>query len=363
MSDLPIAIITTRLPPAMCGVGAHSALLRKSWPMTSTSVEFLVVDGAAEARLVCEGDRVTQFDGDAARLALALERLGETDLILHYAARAYQRWGCPVWLPGVLSGWKRKSRTGRLLVFVHEVPGEARFTSRHFWLGKVDAWILRRLASIADIVVTNTEAHRRKLEGISGRNDIHLVPVGSNIELVSSASATRARREFVLFGLPFGRWQTLRLFDPHIRHWQATGQFAKLHIIGPDGDEFSREADRLINSWSDASAVVRHGVLPATEVSRLLQSAQFALTNVTRETWSKSGAFMACAVHGCVPVISGRPPAEAPLSYALAAGEVEAISDAELTRRAHALRAWYAGNADWPVVAANLAALLKGDRR
>ena len=27
---------------------------------------------------------------------------------LHYAGRAYQRFGCPVWLPGVLATWKRK---------------------------------------------------------------------------------------------------------------------------------------------------------------------------------------------------------------------------------------------------------------
>lgn len=359
MSDRALAIITTRLPPATCGVGAHSAFLRKHWPKNATPVEFFVVEGASEARPVCDGDQITQFDGDGAQLARALERFGPADIILHYAAQAYQRWGCPVWLPGVLARWRRKMRTGRLLVFVHEVPGAADFTSRHFWLGKVDAWILRRLGSLAEVVVTNTESHRRKLQRISGRHDIHLVPVGSNIEVVSSPPASRARQEFVLFGLPFGRWQTLRLFDFYLHRWHEQGQLAKLHIIGPEDDRFSREADRLLTSWKD-DVVLRHGVLPSAEISRLLQSARFALTNATSETWSKSSAFMACAEHGCALILSGKLPTQIPLSSAVAASEVETISDAELERRTGVLRDWYAWNADWPVVATSLAAWLQG---
>lgn len=363
MSDRPLAIITTRLPPAICGVGAYSALLRKHWPQNGAPVEFLVMDGAREAHRVREGDRITQFDGDGGKLTAALGRLGGTDIILHYVGRAYARWAGPVWLPHVLARWKQKFPAGRLLVFVHEVPGDSSFTSRHFWLGKVDKWILRCLASSADIVVTNTESQQRKLARISGRDDVHLVPVGSNIELANSVSAARLRDEFVVFGLPFGRWQTLRVFDSYLRDWRAHGQLAKLHIIGPDDDKFSREADRLVASWKVDATVVRHGALPAPEVSRLLQNAQFVLTNVTAKTWSKSGAFMACAVHGCAPVISSRPAAEVPFSCAVAADEVAAISDAELERRAAALRTWYAGNADWLGVATRLAALLNGVQR
>lgn len=349
MSDRPFAIITTRLPPAMCGVGAHSALLRKSWP-GSSPVEFLVMDGASESSLFCDGDRVTQFDGESGKLAGALDRLGAADVVLHYAGRAYQRFGCPIWLPGVLAKWKRKFRTGRLLVFVHEAPGDLPFASRHFWLGKVNVWILRQLASTADVLVTNTEHHREKLARLSGRSDVHLVPVGSNIEEREGQRSPRARREFVLFGLPFGRAQTLRMFEHRLRRWQAQGLLTTLHIIGPDGDGFTGPA-------------VRHGVLPGAEVARLLQRAQFALTNVTSETWSKSTAFMACALHGCAPVISGSRPPAVPLSYAIASDEVETIVEVELQRRAAGLRRWYEENAAWPIVAARLAALLEGAKR
>ncbi len=54
---------------------------------------------------------------------------------------------------------------------------------------------------------------------------------------------------------------------------------------------------------------MRHGFLPDAEVSRLFARARFALTNVTPETWSKSGVFMACAATGCAAVIKiGRLP-------------------------------------------------------
>jgi hypothetical protein len=83
-------------------------------------------------------DRVTEFGGDAAKLTQALERIGAADVVLNYTARAYHRFGCPIWLPGVLARWKQKFRRGRLMIIVHELAGEMPMTSRHFWLGR---WI------------------------------------------------------------------------------------------------------------------------------------------------------------------------------------------------------------------------------
>jgi hypothetical protein len=46
-----------------------------------------------------------------------------------------------------------------------------------------------------------------------------------------------------------------------------------------------------------------------------------------------------------------------PLSYAIAAKEVEKISDVELASRTVSLKAWYYQNADWAVIAKRLAVL------
>ena len=362
MNGRTLVIVTTRLPPATCGIGTHSWLLRKHWP-EPTPVEFLVIDGAAVANGV-GGDRITEFGGQARELARQLERIGTTDVLLHYAARAYHRYGCPVWIPGVLAHWKRKFPRSRLMVFVHELHGVLPITSRHFWLGQVNAWIVRGLAATADVLVTNTEHHAARLRGITKRDDIHLFPVSSNIEPTAAFrfSQPRARTEFVLFGLSFGRLITLQKFAGEVVRWHARGMLTKLHIIGPEGDEFTRQADELIAHWPESIVIVRHGILPPNQVSRHLSEARFALTNVTPETWSKSGAFMACAAHRCAVVISVEGSAAGPLSHAVLAREVDSIPEAEINRRTVALADWYQTNADWPVIARQLASLFEKHR-
>jgi len=353
----PFVIITTRLPPAPCGIGTYSWLLRRNWPNEPKPVEFLVMDEPADPRLLPNSDRVTSFHGHSGKLGRELDRIGAADVLLHYAGRAYHRWGCPFWLPGLLADWKRKHPGSRLMIFAHELPGELSIASRHFWLGKANAWILRRLASIGDVLVTNTQSHAARWQDLSLRDDIHVVPVGSNIEPLADTCGPRLHGEFLIFGLSFGRLQTLELFAADIRRWQAEGRITKLHLVGPDGDEFSRRADRLMRTSCDEDSVIRHGVLPTTEVARLLRRAEFALTNVTEQTWSKSGIFMACAANECPIVIHAPRPASPPLSHAVNAGELNTISKGELAERSAALVRWYKGNATWSAIAKRLASL------
>ena len=355
MSASPAVIITTRLPPLICGIGAYSWLAHKHRPNDSSPADFLVMEGAAESRALLGWDAITDFNGDPEKLWQALDRAGATNVLLHYAGRAYQRFGCPIWMPGVLRKWKTKFPNGRLTVFFHEVPGELPRLSRHFLLGKINSRIIRQLAAVADVLVTNTENHAAMLRKLSGRADVHCLPVGSNIEPgAASVREARVETEFVIFGLPFGRWQTLQAFGPEIRTWRESGLLTKLHLIGPEDEKLAAQANPLIESFSDV--VVRHGMLPEAEVSRLLAHAQFALTNVSPATWSKSGAFMACAAHGCAVVIK-ETAREIPLRYAIGAKEVGHVSAADLAHRTASLQKWYEENASWPVIARRLAAL------
>ncbi|MEY2490053.1 MAG: hypothetical protein QOC70_1995 [Verrucomicrobiota bacterium] len=357
MSAPPAVVITTRLPPRICGIGAYSWLAHKHRPGDSSPAEFLVMEGAAESRALLGWDAITDFNGDPGKLGHALDRAGPARVLVHYAGRAYQRFGCPTWMPGVLSKWKAKFPAGRLTVFFHEAPGKLPRLSRHFLLGKIGARIIRQLAAVADVLVTNTENHVAILRKLSGRDDIHFIPIGSNIEPVASSSQPRVETEFIIFGLPFGRWQTLEWFDAEIRNWQASGRLTSLHLIGPEDEKFTVLANELIDGWPKPAVVVRHGLLPDAEVARLFARARFALTNVRPETWSKSGVFMACAATGCAVVIQLGDTQTVPLSYAVAANEVEKISDAELASRTVSLKAWYYQNADWDVTAKRLAGL------
>lgn len=360
----PFAIITTRLPPAVCGVGTYSAVLRRHWPNESQPVEFLVVAEADTAQLAFGDDTVVNCAGDGRRLRDALQRIGAADVVLHYAGRAYHRLGWPAWLPSALAEWKRDFPAGRLLVFFHEMPGDLPITSRHFWIGLLQARVIRRLVEIADVVVTNTNEHATRLRRLTKRNDVSVVPISANIEPAESAleqTAARQPGEFVVFGLSFGRLQTLHAFQAHILRWTNEGRISVLHLIGPDGDQFSVQADELIAKWPNSSVVIRHGSLPAAEVSRLLLRGRFALTNVTPETWSKSGAFMACAAHRCTVVRAGTRTESQPLAFTVVADEVAALVPDELEWRTNALADWYRTNAAWPVVAEQLAALFSNE--
>lgn len=357
MSARPLVIISTRLPPQTCGIGTYSWLAYKHRPNDSSPADFLVMKGAAESRALLGWDAITDFNGDPGKLGQALDRAGPANVLLHYAGRAYQRFGCPTWMPGVLAKWKANLPHGRLTVFFHEMPGKLPRLSRHFLLGKMNARIIRQLAAVADVLVTNTENHVAILRKLSGRDDIHCICVGSNIEPVTSSSQPRMNTEFIIFGLPFGRLQTLQWFDSEIRSWQMSRRLTTLHLIGPEDEKFTAQANELMDEWPKPAVAARHGLLPNAEVSRLFARAQFALTNVTAETWSKSGAFMACAATGCAAVIKTGETQFVPLFYAVAAKEVEKISDVELASRTASLKAWYYQNADWGVTAKRLTAL------
>jgi hypothetical protein len=358
MNIPPVVVITTRLPPQVCGIGIYSWLLHRHWPFDSSQTQFLVVDGAAKSAAELGHRAISEFKAKPGKLSHELERVGAADVLLHYAGRAYHRYGCPAWLPAVLRNWKVKFPAGRLLVFFHELPGENfPVTTRYFWIDMCNRRVIGKLARLADVIATNTAEHVGKLEKISGRRGVPLIPVGSNIEPTNDDTERRARTEFAIFGLPFGRWQTLQMFDREIRSWQETGRLTKLHLIGLRDENFDDRSDQLVATWPDPGMAVRHGMLPSPDVSKLLARLQFGLTNATVENWSKSSAFMAYAAHGCAIVAKTKSELR-PLCFTITPAEVPMISDVDLAERARLLKEWYDANADWNVIAGRIAALL-----
>jgi hypothetical protein len=356
MSARPLVVITTRLSPQVCGVGAYSWLLHQHWPDRPSPARFLVVDGAAQSAKELNYPDIAEFNSQPRMLARELDRIGSADVLLHYAGRSYQRYGCPRWLPPVLAAWKKKYPSGRLMVLFHELPGDFPITSRFFWIDMCNRRVIRNLARVADLLVTNTTEHVEKLSRISGRADVHWFPVASNIPASANPSAVRARTEFAIFGLPFGRWQTLQMFDAEIQSWHECGRLTKLHLIGPRDAKLESRSEEMIAGWRDPHIVVRHGMLPASGVSDLLAQTRFGLVNATGENWSKSAVFMALASHGCTIVTKAKSLTE-PLSFTIAPEDVATIPDVDLDQRSRYLQEWYRAHADWDVIANKIASL------
>lgn len=359
MQSRPLVIVTTRLPPQVCGVGTFSWLLHRHWPGDSSGQRFLVVDAGGKSPVESERTAIAEFGSDWQTLVRALERDPSADVLLHYAGRAYQPLGCPKGLVSVFRNWKRKFPHARLAVFFHEVPGALPLTSPHSWLNIFSRRLAGRLAKLADIVITNTHEHMRTLEKISRRKDIRCLPVPSNIENTANGDTKRNRTEFVIFGLPFGRWQTLQTFDREIRAWQKSGALTKLHLIGPLDDKFDARSQELLKSYPRSEVVIQQGEIAPEQISRLLSETQFALTTANELTWSKSATFMAFLAHGCTVVVRSKSNV-VPLRWAITSEEVGICTDDELQARAHAAKSWYETNADWKILAREVSSLISG---
>jgi hypothetical protein len=308
------------------------------------------MEGAGRSVSTLGHREIFEFNADSATLLRALNEAGPANVLLHYAGRAYHPHGCPLWLPPVLEKWKAKFSSGRLAIIFHEMPGQFPITSRYYWIDLCNRRVIRKLAHLADVLITNTHEHGAKLQVISGRNDVKLIPVSSNIPPPHDLSAERVRHEFVIFGVPFARWQTLHMFDAEIRLWQNNGRLTKLHLVGPPDEKFDARSRKLIGNWPYPGSAIEHGMLSSAEVSKVLARIPFGLSTATVETWSKSSAFMAYASHGCAVV--GRMKSEAkPLCFTVLPEEVATITDAALNERTRALKEWYHENADWNVLA------------
>lgn len=357
MNARPLVIVTTRLPPAVCGIGTYSWLLQQHWPDSAREVRYFVVDGSTASSRDLNLSGIAEFGLDPRRLARLLAEVGPADVLLHYAGRAYHHFGCPRWLPGVLAAWKKQTPGGHLAILFHELPGKFPITTRHYWIDLCNGRVIRQLARSADVLITNTSEHARKLEQLTGRSPIDWFPVASNIAMSSEEVPPREPGEFVIFGLPFGRWQTLQIFDEHISQWMKTGLLRKLHIIGPPEERFDARSEELIARWSQPGLVVRHGILSAADISKVLARVQFGLANASAENWSKSAVFMAFASHGCAIVMRDRS-GSVPLGLTVAPEEVGTIGAADLRERTRALREWYETHAGWDVIAGKIANLI-----
>ncbi len=358
MNSRPLAIVTTRLPPLLCGVGSYSLRLDQAWPHAPQNHTFLVCEGGSNSSAELKSGKIVEHRAAAHKLSSELENIGDCDVLLHYAARAYHRYGFPAWLGRALEQWKSRASSGHLVIMFHEMPSTMPLTSRHFIPNYLNARIIRRLAKIADAVVTNTVAQATTFADLTGRGDILVLPVAANIEPETGTKIQRQHSEFIVFGLPFGREQSLQRFAHLIPDWIQAGVLTRLHIVGPREDRHSKVEERILDAAGVRQLTQIHGSLPARAVSDLLSRSNFALTNASKNTWSKSGVFMACAAHRCAIVLPVER-VEMPLTFVVPPGEVATISQHEIDQRTSSLRDWYNANAAWPIIAARIAGLFQ----
>lgn len=355
-------MVAPRLPPEICGVGSYAWELSRAWPKP-TATSWLVLSGVEASRAAWPNENIHGFSPDTGEFERLLSLQPDRNVLLHYAGRAYHRFGFPFWMTGGFARWKAKDPGRRLHVIFHELPAHLSLLSRQGFLQGLGFRISRRLANQADTLITNSEHHAELLRSWVGDTEVYWFPVPSNIRPATANpfSGERRRGEFVIFGLPFSRLQTIQLFRDSISAWGKTGRLRVLHLVGPRDEKFSAQADDILAQCLPPNAIVQHGALPAAEISLRLLGAEFCLSPVTKLTWSKSSSFMAFAAHGC-PIVSMEQTSSPPLHETIPPADVATITETDARQKAGALREWYSRNADWDVTAKRIAALISEDR-
>ena len=359
MSSAPLVIVAPRLPPQACGIGTYAWQLNEHWPNESSDHRFLVYADAAASRETLRNPQILEFPPTAQGLADTLEQQNASDVLLHYAGRAYHRFGFPRWMPDAFARWRAREPKRRLHVIFHELPADLPLFSKQGILQRLSFPVAQRLAELATTVMTNSEHHASVLSRWMLRSPATWFPVPSNIPPpVPFVAAPRESGHFVIFGLPYTRLQALRIFRESLTEWATAGRLSRLHLIGPRDNKFSIEADALLAAALSPNEWLEHGEVSAAEVAKLLLQAEFCLSISHQSTWSKSGAFMAYAAHQCA-VITAESVNVEPLCFTIPASEVQTTSAEAAAEKAQRLRDWYLRNADWELTARRIAGLIQ----
>ena len=374
---MKIHLIAPALPPALDGIGDHSARLAVALAADGSDVTLLAPRGPTDE---VPGARVVPaFSPDVRRSTWDLLAPVEADrpdwLVLQYNPFSYGRWGLNLSLPRVMAAAKRRSPNTRFALFAHE-----QFVPVHDWKHAVmttwQRWQFRRLGRAADVIFSSIDlwavANRRRFPG---KRVVHM-PVGSNVPRVDvSREDARGRLGLTdgdaVLGV-FGRTHNSRLMAPlthAIAAARAAGHRPVLLYIGPDVTAFAATA-------AAGTRVIADGPAAAEEVSRRLSAVDVFLSPFEDGVSTRRGSFLAALQHG-LAVAATRGPYTDPVfrdedgrscllgdagdPHCLDSNVVRLLGDADLRRSiGSAATELFGREFAWPVLARRLSDALAG---
>ena len=282
-------------------------------------------------------------------------------LLLQYSAYGFNHYGYPRTLLRALVDWKRETQ-GVLVIMFHEIWTFWPLLNKNRPLQFLHRRDIGTLARAADAVFTSTHSQSEHLRDASGRADVQVLPVGSNIQPTARLDGSKQPGVAVLFGLQASRLSTLRKMREHLAAPAASGAISKLVLVGGGNTSAGDAEERgLAGALQLRDGVDFRGALPEHAVSELLASASFAISAQDELSVTKSGTFIAYAAHG-LNIISPYAAASAaePLCWATHPAELQTEDGArELQARAQSLRGWHDRTCSWPRIAEEFARALR----
>ena len=338
MTSPQISLAFPTLPPALDGIGDHTARLAEALAREA-SVRVLTAQSDPSP---IPGVTVEQaFSYPPRRGVWSLTESVPTRrpdwLLVQFNQFSWGRWGFNPILPVALSALRTRCPEMRLAVLFHEdfLPAASWKDAIMTTWQRAQFWALGRLADLAFFSIAPWV---RTYDSWFPNTPVHHLPVGSNIPR-HEASRTEIRRslgfpeEAFVMGV-FGSLHESRLLS-HIRHAARSvardATAPRLLYIGPHGDSFARAMDEL--------CVHDAGCLPPAEVSRHFRAMDLYLAPFVDGVSTRRGSFMTGLQHG-IPTVSTIGPLTDPLlqdandeAHCLAPVD----SPGEFARMAHAL--------------------------
>lgn len=300
--SMKIDLLFPVLPPAIDGIGAHTARLATA---LSQYAEVRILTSKTIHDSIEGVDIIPSFK-TAGRMGL----LGIIDVVaanppdwlfVQFNQFSYGRWGLNPFLPAILRSLKRRHPQTKIAWMAHEdfVPATSwKFAIMRIWQRAQFKWLGR----VADHIFFSIESWALRYQPWFPGKPVSHLPVGSNIPNggVSKKDA-RKRLGISSQSIIVGVFGTVGPSRP-IAHIVAsikrmTGLVSDLVVlyVGPDGHQILRALP--------AANVVDAGVQPSSMVSLYLSAMDLHLAPYLDGVSSRRGAFLAGIQHG-VPSVT-----------------------------------------------------------
>jgi hypothetical protein len=296
-----IICIVPRLPPVIDGVGDYTLnLARKLRSSFGVSTIFLAIDLNFNFPSNIDGFTVEMIESQSSvGLIGSLGKLSQnvSAVIVQYANYGYDRWGCPFWLIKGLRQWKRKVDNVQLLTMFHELYNNNSSPpwKHNFWAVPQQKKLACQLADISDLVVTNCERYKEKIQQVVHGKEVNVLPVFSNIAEIDSLRGLKEReRNLVVFGQQ--RRSAVYKYSLDILT-EVCQVFSIKNIIdiGP--------VDRVELPIITNVPIISLGECSAEKVSETLLNSWIGFLNYVNDPLTKSGVFASYCSHGLIPIV------------------------------------------------------------
>jgi hypothetical protein len=296
-----IQIVPT-FPPAVSGVGDYALLLatelRREFDIQT---QFIVGNPDWQGANEVNGFAVSKL---AERTAKSLQQLlhqranDKTPVLLHYAGYGYQKRGCPYWLVKGLETWRQPSDGRRLVTMFHELYACGSPWTSSFWLSPLQKKLVARLARLSDKCLTSLKQYADEMIEIEPASQTRLLnlPVFSTFgEPQTVKPLCERRRRLVVIG-HHGRRALMyeRSFGQLNSICERLEIEEMLDVGEPVGFEIANRVKVPLKIC---------GVLPASEISKLLQDSIVGIFDYPAGMLGKSTVFAAYASHKLIPIV------------------------------------------------------------